>query len=275
MNEVSLATRRGVAAGTFALAGLVALASLGGILFPAAYAGESADWRGQALGQDWFDLVIAVPWLILCALGTLRGRGQWHLLLGGALLFTVYTFFIYSFSIHFNAMFLVYCAALGLSFYLAVILIGGLVAHDLRPRIDQRTPVRSTGLLLIGIGVLFALSWLGEIVPALAGGRVPESIAAAGLSTNPVHVLDLAIVLPAHVIAGVALMRRRPAGALLAPLVLAFGVPMAASIAGMMIVMHLLGLPAALPVAGAMAGLAAVSAAALARLLTRCASGAG
>lgn len=48
---------------------------------------------------------------------------------------------------------------------------------------------------------------------------------------------------------------------------LAFGVPMAASIAGMMIVMRLLGAPAAMPVAAAMVGLAAISAAALARFL--------
>jgi hypothetical protein len=45
-----------------------------------------------------------------------------------------------------------------------------------------------------------------------SGQRTPESVAGAGLFTNPVHVIDRAIVLPAHVIAGVALLRRRPAG---------------------------------------------------------------
>lgn len=166
-------------------------------------------------------------------------------------------------------MFLIYSASLGLAFYLTVFLILSLSADDVRLRAARQAPVRSTGLYLIAIGALFALLWLGEIVPAIAGQRAPESVANAGLSTNPVHVLDLAIVLPAHVIAGVALLRRRAAGALLAPLVLAFDVPMAASIAGMIIVMHLLGLPAELPVAVAMVGLAAVSAAALARLLAR------
>jgi hypothetical protein len=62
MSSDPLALRRRVAAGSFVLAGLMALASLGGILWPdLLYARESADWRGQALGQDRFDLVVGVP----------------------------------------------------------------------------------------------------------------------------------------------------------------------------------------------------------------------
>ena len=41
------------------------------------------------------------------------------------------------------------------------------------------------------------------------------------------HVIDLAFVLPAHVLAGVLLWKRRAAGELLGPIVLAFGVLMA------------------------------------------------
>jgi hypothetical protein len=89
-----------------------------------------------------------------------------------------------------------------------------------------------------------------------SGQRTPESVAGAGLFTNPVHVIDLAIALPAHVIAGVALLRRRPAGPLVALfLLLAFGVPMAASIAGMMIVNHMLGASAAVPAGPRCSGL--------------------
>ena len=44
-------------------AGLVAAASLGGLLLPSVYARETASWRVQGLGQDWVDLVLAAPWL--------------------------------------------------------------------------------------------------------------------------------------------------------------------------------------------------------------------
>ena len=43
-----------------------------------------------------------------------------------------------------------------------------------------------------------------------------------GLFTNPVHVLDLSILLPALALSGVLLLRRRAAGFLLAPLLLGF-----------------------------------------------------
>ena len=58
---------------TLILALLVAVASLAGILVPETYARETAEWAGQAIGQDWFDLLVAVPALIVCALGARRG----------------------------------------------------------------------------------------------------------------------------------------------------------------------------------------------------------
>jgi hypothetical protein len=254
--------RRTIAVGSFVLAALMVIVSLAGILVPATYARETADWRAQALGQDWFDLLVAAPWLVACAAGTLRGRGHWHLLLGGGLLYAVYTFVIYAFSVHFGALFPIYCAALGLAFYLGLFLL-----LDLPAPARPTRPARATGILLLAIGGLFALLWLAEIAAAIAAGEVPASLQQTGLPSNPVHVMDLAIVLPAHVIAGVALLYRRPAGVRLAPLLLAFGVLMASSIAGMMIAMQLLGAGAALPVAGAMLALAALSALALVRFL--------
>jgi len=255
--------RRRIAAGSVALAGLVALVSLAGILLPATYARETLDWRAQALGQDWFDLLVATPWLAVCAVGMRRGRGHWHLLLAGALLYVAYTFVIYAFAVHFNAMFPLYCAALGLAFYLSVFLLRDLAP----PSVRRALPVRSTGLLLIAIGGLFALLWLGEIAAAIAAGEPPTSVAEAGVVTNPVHVLDLAIVLPAHVMVGAALLARRPAASWMAPVLLAFGVPMASSIAGMMIAMQVLGASAAMPVAAAMIALALLSTVALVRFL--------
>jgi hypothetical protein len=53
----------------------------------------------------------------------------------------------------------------------------------------------------------------------LADGT-PEFLREVGLPTNPVHVLDLGLLLPAAVLAGVLLIRRRSWGYLLAPAVL-------------------------------------------------------
>lgn len=62
------------------------------------------------------------------------------------------------------------------------------------------------------MGVLTAVLWLAEEVPAVLSGRIPATVADAGLLTNPIHVLDLAIVLPGAVLTGTLLLRRRPWG---------------------------------------------------------------
>jgi hypothetical protein len=80
-------------------------------------------------------------------------------------------------------------------------------------------------------------------------------------------VLDLSIVLPAHLAAGLMLLRRRPHAVALASVLLAFGVLMASSIVALMLVMHLRGLDVVPPVAFAMAVVAMLSAVALVALL--------
>jgi hypothetical protein len=251
----------------FPLAALVAVASLGGILIPSTYAQESPNWTAQAVGQDWVDLLVAVPWLFLSGLKALRGSRRAMFLLAGAMLYTFYEFVIYGFAVRFNAFFLLYCATLGVCFFALVGMAYQLFREDVRHWYAAAPPVRPAALFLIGVGALFALVWLGEIVPALLEGRVPGSIGEAGVLTNPVYVMDLSVVLPLHVIAGVALLRRRPLGYVLAPAVLAFGVLMSLSIAGMMLVMRERGVEASLAVAAGMLIICVATAAVLGSLL--------
>ena len=251
----------------FPLAGLVAFVSLVGILSPSVYRQETANWCGQAIGQDWVDLFIGVPWLT--ATGVLAGRGSRRglFLLTAGLLYTFYEFVIYGFELHFNALFLPYCAVLGISCF-ALLGIGVRYARtDVGGWYSPATPVRLANAVLAAVAVLFALTWLAEVVPALLNGATPASVIAAGTPTNPVYVIDLSVVLPAHLLAGVSLVRRRTLGYVLAPVLLGFDLLMSLSIAGMMLVMRQRGLEANPVVAAAMIVVAIVSAVALARLL--------
>jgi hypothetical protein len=256
-------------AGAFALALLVALTSLGGILLPTTYARETPNWAAQAVGQDWANLLVASPWLTISATLALRGSRRALLALGGVYAYFIYQFAIYAFAVHFNQFFLAYCAALGVSVFALV----GLAAHvrrgDLTGPATGRGPVRVAGVFLIAVGALFAVAWLGEIVPAMATGAAPGALDETGLLTNPVHVLDLSVVLPLHVLAGVWLLRRKPAGHVLAAVVLGFGALMAASIAGLMIVMRQRGFEASWVALIGMAIISVLSATLLALLLRR------
>jgi hypothetical protein len=258
---------------TFPLALLVAAASLAGLMLPATYARETANWAAQAVGQDWVDLLVAVPWLVVTGLLAMAGSRRGLMLLAGGLAYTLYEFAIYTFSVHFNGLFLVYCAALGLSAFGLAGVTSILGSGDPTAR-SALLPTRTVGIFLTAVGVVFAATWLADIVPALVHGTVPRSLQDAGTPTNPVHVIDLSVVLPLHVIAGVSLLRRRPAGFVLAPVLLGFGVLMSASIAGLVLVMRHRGFEGSWGVFGAMVLVCLASAGALTAWLRRCQAGA-
>ncbi len=204
---------------------LVSLASLAGILRPELYGKETADWLAQTSAQDLIDLFLVVPLITLSGLYVFRGERLARPIWGGALVYLVYTFILYCFALHFNTLFLVYVGVLGLSAYSFIYYF----------RLENRTPslvrvpsrvrsVLSVYFMVIAVG--FFLLWLGDVVPALIHGTLPTAIEKAGLTTNPVQVLDLSFVLPGLFIIGLLLRRNHPLGLLFAPVALVFFVLM-------------------------------------------------
>jgi hypothetical protein len=250
------------------LAVLLATGALGGILLPAVYAREHPHWAAQGIGQDWVDLVFAAPLLALAAVFTLRGSRLFTLLLAGALSYSLYSLALYAFFVHFGPLFLVYTWGLGLAFFAVVALACDLRGEDVRGWFEPGAPVKLAGAVAVLLGGVYAALWLSEIVPALLSGALPKSAAQIGFVTNPIHVLDLGIVLPAFVVGGVALLRRKPLGYWLAPTMLGFGVLMDVALLGMSMSIEARGTGAAPPFAGLVAMLL-VTAGALAGLLRR------
>lgn len=175
------------------------------------YGGETPVLADAASAQDIVNVVLVAP--LLVALGVMASGGSLRAYLGwlGCVAFTAYNYAIYSFSVQFGPLFLVWIAVLGLSIFA---LVGGLSTVD-----ATHTKARFGGSampvpawFLIAGGVLFAVLWLSEIVPDLLGGDPSRSATAWRVPTNPVHVLDLAFFLPAVVTSGVLLLRRHPFG---------------------------------------------------------------
>jgi len=101
---------------------LAMLASAAGLLSDLPYAQETAPWATQAVGQDTVNLVV-YPALAVVAVLAARGSLKAHLVWLGMLIYSAYSYVLYVGYVHFNALFLVYVAVLGLSVYA---LIGGL-----------------------------------------------------------------------------------------------------------------------------------------------------
>ena len=217
-------------AGRFALwfslpmAVLVAIASTAGISIPAVYANETRISAAEFAGVDVFNLVAAVPALLISAelfrRGSLAGRLVWT----GTVMYVVYAYIFYTLDVHFNALFLVYCALWGLSFYTLLWSLPSLAVPEIARLYGPGAPRRATAALFFWIALSVGARWMIEYIPAIGSGRVPHSLVELGSFTDPAAVLDLSLLLPALVIAAIMILRRRPLGFVLGPVLLTFAV---------------------------------------------------
>jgi hypothetical protein len=145
-----------------------------------------------------------------------RGSLRSWLCLIGFLAFTAYNYAIYAFSIHFGPLFLVWVAILGLSVFAVAGSLVGLVRAGVGASFVSPA-VRLPAWFLISVAAVFALLWLSEIVPDLLAGRPSRSAVTWDVPTDPVHVLDLALFLPAVCASGALLLRRHRTGYASAP----------------------------------------------------------
>jgi len=200
---------------------LVLLASASGLLFNSIYARETPSWAVQGIGQDIINIV-AVVVLIIAAYFANKESVKAILVWSGVLLYLIYAYVIYAFDVHFNSLFLVYVAILGLSFYALVSSIIHMHLDSLHAYFSATTKARRVSVFFLVLGIMFYVLWLREDIPALVTGTIPPSVIQANLPTNPVHILDLGLYLPALLVTARLLWRRKLLGYLLAGPLLVF-----------------------------------------------------
>jgi hypothetical protein len=243
---------------SFPLASLVTLVSLVGLFTPDFYSQETPNWQVQSKGQDLIDLYLIAPTLLVTSMLAYRKNNMATAIWGGVVFYLTYTFFLYCFDVHFNALFILYCLCLGLSFYGFVIFLFQQRLSE--PPIISRLIFRVIGVYFIVLATLFYWLWLSEIIPASLGNTVPKSVTETGLFTNGVHVLDLAIVLPAIFITGILLLRHNSIGFTLAPILLTFFILMDLTIGTLAFLMAQAGMQNGLSLSIMMGSLALFSA---------------
>jgi hypothetical protein len=212
---------------------LMVVTSAAGICLPSTYALETRSWATQGCGQDLANLSVVAPAMLIALHFELRGSVRATLIALGLRIYIVYSYVLYSFFIHFGPWFPAYLAILGLSAFALF----GAVLHMDRDEIarvlGKNRSAAPAGVLLMALALLFAARWLSEIVPAIRSGLPPKDVAEIGAFVNPVHVLDLAFILPGMIVTAVALWRRRPLGLLFAAPLLTFSTVMGVAILAM------------------------------------------
>jgi hypothetical protein len=237
---------------------LMGLASAGGIWLPFVYVQETASWAAQGTGQDIVNLAVVLPAMLIALYAASAGSLRAVLVILGLLIYLVYSYVLYAFFVHFNLLFPIYVATLGTSFW-ALVGIAHDVRHDqIRELFEGKTGRAQSAYLMIS-GLLFGVLWMSSIASSIVSGDTPRDVVEVGLPVNPVHVLDLAFVLPAMVVTSILLYQQHPLGWLWAVPLVTFAAAMGSAIVGMMAVMKTAGLPVSAAVVAAMAVSASVA----------------
>ena len=213
---------------------LMGWVSLLGITQENTYSQEMLNWAAQAIGQDYINLFLAAPALLISAYFAGKGSLKAYLIWLGILIYMIYSYLLYSFFIHFGPNFLFYVAILALSFYS---LAGSLMELDVRKLSESFSGVNTgyAGFLLSLVGFMFYFLWLRDITGALSASSLPAGLFETGLPVNPVHVLDMSFVLPGAILTAILLKKRKLAGFLFAVPMLVFFAVMGIAIMAMFI----------------------------------------
>lgn len=208
------------------------------------YQFESVTMAAQAKAQDIVTIFLGIPLLIISLSLTKRGLLKGRLLLAGTLGYFLYTYASYSFLAMYNPMFLIYVILLSTSFFAFTLTMMSFDLKRLSSRFQPQTPIKFIGYFLIFLAIIIALMWLGRIVNPLRAGIVPAEL--GHYTTLVIQALDFAFVVPAAMLAGLLVLRKKPFGYLLASVVIIKGITMLTAISAMIIGMISAGEPVAM-----------------------------
>ena len=177
------------------------------------YYWDTVSSAAQMQANDLVTLLLGLPLLAVSTWLTQRGSLRGRLLLAGTLGFILYTYITMSFGAHYNALFLVYVALFSLSCFAFVLVMMSFDLETLPSHFSTKLPRGWIAGLLFFAAAFLSLAWLGRIAATFA----PETVPVLENTTSMfIQVMDLGIVVPVCLLAGILLLRRQPWGYLLA-----------------------------------------------------------
>jgi len=191
----------------FVLALMVA-ASSSGLLLDGVYL-DSVNVEAALRGGDLVNLIAVAPILLIAMWLAHRGSIRAHLVWLAMLTYAAYGYAYYIFGPTFNDFFLIHVAI----FVLAIVALGfgfgGLDLTALAPRFKSAWLPRVVAGFLVGAMVFMIGNYTAEILQHMGGGELPTDVLPfAEWRVHLGYALDLSLLAPSAVIAGILLWQR-------------------------------------------------------------------
>lgn len=203
------------------IATLVVIAAGGGLLMPGLYERVAPDFLApRAHGHDLVSLLmtpILMLSLVLATRGSLRALFIWLGLLG----FFFYNYAVYAFDDLYTPFFLIYITLVGLPVFCLLAVLCNLDVVRLRSSLRRKMPVKAASIYFTVSALSLALLRLVRLTDGIILQETRQETA--------VIVLDLALLLPALLIAALWFWRRRTWGYVWAAILLVISVALGAS----------------------------------------------
>ena len=206
---------------------------------------DTVSMAAQQQGNDVITLTVGLPLLAISTWLAFRGSLRGRLLLTGTLGFFLYTYMSMAMLTSYNALFLVYVALFSLSLYAFILSMMAFDMKTLPQHFSERLPRRWIAGLMFLVGGFLLLAWLGRIAPPLVQGETP---ALENTTTLVIQAMDLGLIMPLAILAGVLLLRGSAWGYLLASVTLLKGITLGLGVSAMAVNMTLRGVPDSLGV---------------------------
>lgn len=185
------------------------------------YRDMSLEVAPQGIAQDYVTLFIAIPLLLAALVFARKDSLKGRFLHSGILAYFLVTYLFYLVMGMYNALFLVYVMLLSASFFAFILMLLSFEPGSLPDKFRQETPVKTTGGFLIVQCIAITFMWLNIVIPPLISGEIiPKQV--EHYTTLIVQGLDLALLLPLGIVAGVLFIRKKPYGYLMAPVYFVF-----------------------------------------------------
>ena len=185
---------------------------------------DTVSMAAQMQANDLVTLCLALPLLAWSYALALRGSFRGLTVMTGITGFLLYTYTSMVFGAQYNAFFLLYTPLFSLSLWAFVLCLMSFDLPSMPARFSDRLPRRWIAGFMFAAAGLLVLAWLGRLAPDLGtwpwaadsrGGI--QGVPALENSTSPfIQAMDLGLVVPLCLVAGILLLRKRPWGYLLA-----------------------------------------------------------